>query len=79
MSTPARNSRATVIPCLRYRDAPAAIDWLCAAFGFEKQAAHHELGRAEELLYIEVPTVFGFQSDEQSAGNHGAPLRCMLT
>ncbi|MES2018283.1 MAG: VOC family protein [Pseudomonadota bacterium] len=27
--------RASVIPCLRYRDAPAAIEWLCATFGFE--------------------------------------------
>ena len=27
---------ATVTPCLRYRDAPAAIDWLCAVFGFER-------------------------------------------
>ncbi len=26
-----------MIPCLRYRDAPAAIDWLCEAFGFERQ------------------------------------------
>jgi hypothetical protein len=33
----AKNTRATVIPCLRYRDAPAAIEWLCRAFGFEKQ------------------------------------------
>lgn len=32
-----KNTRATVIPCLRYRDAPAAIDWLCKAFGFERQ------------------------------------------
>lgn len=32
----AKNTRATVIPCLRYRDAPAAIEWLCRAFGFEK-------------------------------------------
>lgn len=30
-------TRANVIPCLRYRDAPAAIEWLCATFGFEKQ------------------------------------------
>ena len=37
MSTLAKNTRATVIPCLRYRDAPAAIDWLCQTFGFEKQ------------------------------------------
>src|ERR1700674_5782781 len=36
MST-AKDTRATVIPALRYRNAPAAIEWLCAAFGFEKQ------------------------------------------
>ena len=37
MSTLAKNTRATVIPCLRYRDAPAAIKWLCSTFGFEEQ------------------------------------------
>ena len=37
MTTLAKPTRATVIPCLRYRDAPRAIDWLCATFGFEKQ------------------------------------------
>ena len=26
----------TFIPLLRYRDAPAAIEWLCQVFGFEK-------------------------------------------
>jgi len=26
-----------VIPTLRYRDAPAAIEWLCGVLGFEKQ------------------------------------------
>ena len=25
-----------IIPALRYRNAKAAIDWLCKAFGFEK-------------------------------------------
>ena len=33
----AKNTKATVIPALRYRDAPAAIEWLCANLGFEKQ------------------------------------------
>jgi uncharacterized glyoxalase superfamily protein PhnB len=28
--------RSTVIPALRYRDAPAAIEWLCRVIGFEK-------------------------------------------
>ena len=32
-----KNTRATVIPCLRYRNAPAAIEWLCDTFGFEKK------------------------------------------
>ncbi|KZC15768.1 glyoxalase [Rhodanobacter sp. FW510-R12] len=31
---------STIIPCLRYRDAHAAIEWLCKAFGFEKQAVY---------------------------------------
>lgn len=29
-----------VIPCLRYADAPAAIDFLCRAFGFTRQAVY---------------------------------------
>ena len=28
---------STIIPTLRYRDAPAAIDWLCNTFGFEAE------------------------------------------
>ena len=32
----AANPKATLSPCLRYRDAPAAIEWLCNTFGFEK-------------------------------------------
>ena len=40
MSTPAKDTKATVIPCLRYRDAPAAIEWLCSTFGFNKQAVY---------------------------------------
>ena len=27
---------AAIIPAMRYHDAPAAIEWLCKAFGFEK-------------------------------------------
>jgi uncharacterized glyoxalase superfamily protein PhnB len=29
-------TRGCVIPALRYRDAPAAIKWLCTVFGFEE-------------------------------------------
>ncbi len=27
---------STIIPCMRYRDAPRMINWLCDAFGFER-------------------------------------------
>jgi uncharacterized glyoxalase superfamily protein PhnB len=38
----AADTTATIIPCLRYRNALAAIDWLCRAFGFEKNAVYAE-------------------------------------
>ena len=31
---------STVIPGHRYRNAPAAIDWLCKVFGFERHAVY---------------------------------------
>src|SRR5271155_2466744 len=31
-----QNTRARIIPSMRYRNTPAAIEWLCTAFGFEK-------------------------------------------
>ena len=30
--------KPTIFPALRYKDAPAALDWLCRAFLFERQA-----------------------------------------
>lgn len=32
--------KQSLIPCLRYEDAPAAIDFLCRAFGFERHAVY---------------------------------------
>jgi uncharacterized glyoxalase superfamily protein PhnB len=61
MASPARASTAAVIPCLRYRDAPAAIEWLCAAFGFEKHLivpgegrtiAHAQLGLGGGMVML---------------------------
>lgn len=45
---------STIIPGMRYRDAHAAIDWLCRAFGFEKHAVYeNEQGRVmhAQLVY----------------------------
>jgi len=36
----AADTTSTVIPCLRYRNALAAINWLCEAFGFERHAVY---------------------------------------
>lgn len=36
-------SRSTVIPAQRYRDAPAAIDWLTKVFGFTRHAVYENL------------------------------------
>lgn len=33
---------STLIPCLRYRDAHAMIDWLCDSFGFVRHAVHDD-------------------------------------
>lgn len=40
MSQFAKNCVSTVIPCLRYRDTPAAIEWLSSVIGFEKNAVY---------------------------------------
>ena len=31
-----QETKGNIIPGMRYRDAPAAIEWLCRAFGFSK-------------------------------------------
>ena len=36
----AETSRSTIMPALRYRDAPAAIDWLCTVLGFARHAVY---------------------------------------
>lgn len=33
-------TKSRLIPCLRYKDAPAAIDFLCGAFGFQRHAVY---------------------------------------
>lgn len=35
--TEGHGTNSPIIPTLRYRDAPRMVDWLCDAFGFERQ------------------------------------------
>ena len=52
---------STIIPCLRYRNAPAAIEWLCETFGFEKglvvpgdgdEIAHAQLWHGKGMIML---------------------------
>jgi uncharacterized glyoxalase superfamily protein PhnB len=55
MNGGAKKTRANIIPTLRYKDAAAAIDWLCNAFGFEK----HLVVPAENGMIAHAQLVFG--------------------
>jgi uncharacterized glyoxalase superfamily protein PhnB len=48
----APNTRATVIPCLTYSDAHAAIEWLCRHFGFSKHAVYE--GDDGKVMHAEL-------------------------
>lgn len=93
MSTKMNTTKATIFPCLRYRDAPAAIEWLCATFGFEKQAiypnddgtiAHAQLTFGDGMIMVgsvlEKKSEWGHlikQPDEIGGVKHN-PLICWL-
>jgi uncharacterized glyoxalase superfamily protein PhnB len=54
MAASVSGSFSTVMPAMRYRDANAAIEWLCNVFGFEKHAVYpgpnNTVGHAELTL-----------------------------
>ncbi|RYX89085.1 MAG: glyoxalase [Comamonadaceae bacterium] len=59
--TAADDIRTTTVSCMRYRDAPAAIDWLCRIFGFERhlvvegeagRIAHAQLTRGSGMIML---------------------------
>lgn len=61
MSLYSKHTTSNLIPCLRYRDVPAALEWLCKAFDFEQlrvvkdeQAGviHAELGFGSGMLML---------------------------
>ena len=64
-----KESGGRIIPALRYRNAKAAIDWLCKAFGFEKKmvvpgegdsVAHAELVLGNGMIMLgDAETEYG--------------------
>lgn len=64
---------STVIPCLRYKDAPAAIEWLCEVIGFEKNLVvpgpedtipHAQLSLGGGMIML------GSERDDEFAGSN---------
>lgn len=69
--------RPAIIPCLCYEDAPAAIQFLCDAFGFEKRAVyadeddlslihHAQLVKDGNMIMLSTATTGGEWSDAAS-------------
>jgi uncharacterized glyoxalase superfamily protein PhnB len=58
----------SIIPCLGYRDALSAIEWLCNAFGFEKHHVFEENGIVShaELKFGNVMIMIGSQQHDSA-------------
>jgi uncharacterized glyoxalase superfamily protein PhnB len=63
---------STVIPGFRYRNAPAAIEWLCNVFGFERHAVYEgengTIGHAELVLGFGMIMLGTGKDDEYGRG-----------
>jgi uncharacterized glyoxalase superfamily protein PhnB len=71
MTTMAKNTTSTVIPGLRYENALEMIDWLCTAFGFEKQAVY--MGAGDSVAHAQLTFGNGMvMVGSKDNGNHEA-------
>jgi len=61
--------RTSVIPGMTYRDAPAAIEWLCKVFGFEKHAVYP--GPDDTIMHSELTLGDGMIMLGSAANNAG--------
>lgn len=61
--------KSSIVPCLTYQDAPAAIDFLCRAFGFQTKLvvpgdegiiAHAELVLGNAMVMLGSPKESGY-------------------
>ncbi len=76
MASTATNSPSTIMPAMRYRDAPAAIDWLCNVFGFARHAMYSNpdgsIGHAELTLGGGM-IMLGSQKDDEYGRGFKSP------
>jgi uncharacterized glyoxalase superfamily protein PhnB len=72
----AAHSHSTVILALRYRNAPAAIEWFCQVFGFERHAVYETepgiIGHAELTLNGGM-IMLGSAKDDEHARRYASP------
>ena len=65
-------SKSSVIPALRYRNAVAAIDWLCSVLGFARHAVYpgpdNTIGHAELTLGGGMIMLGSHKDDEYGRG-----------
>jgi uncharacterized glyoxalase superfamily protein PhnB len=74
MTTLAKKCKSTVIPGLRYRDAMPMIEWLCSAFGFEKQAIYE----GPEGVVMHAELTFGGGMIMVASVSNGTPASNLL-
>jgi uncharacterized glyoxalase superfamily protein PhnB len=69
-------TRSTVIPALRYRNAPAAIEWFCQVLGFARHAVYEgpdgTIGHAELTLNGGM-IMLGSAKDDEFARSYRSP------
>jgi len=89
MSSIPKTTRATIMPCMRYRDAPAAIAWLCRTFGFEATLvvpnsdgtiAHAQLAYGNGMIMLGsiFDTEYGKLMKQPSETGMGVTQSCYL-
>lgn len=69
-------AKSTIMPAIRYQDAPAAIDWLCTVLGFERHAVYPGPNGtiAHAQLTLEGGMVMlGSRKDDENSRSYKSP------
>lgn len=69
-----KTSAPTVWPCLTYRDAPAAIEFLTKAFGFEERASYASEDDPSTIVHAEMTWPLGGGVMFGTAGKDDGPF-----
>lgn len=76
MTTVPTHTKSSIMPALRYQDAPAAIEWLCNVLGFERHAVYPgpdgTIGHAELILNGGM-IMLGSQKDDENGHRFRPP------